>query len=220
MEKPPTNSVEALKQEANSSRVYRTRTPMCDEISWHASDMKTRAPEVDWSDCCKLLKGPPAIQAYEIEVKHMIRWGRADASVIEKAFGVKLPDDVHAFYAHIQECVLNWKYSYQILNPKDVVNWERYHRHEEGAKHLPYHLIRFCKISGSSDSIAFRKHTHTGQWNIDYAAICDSTEELQSPKNDNTSLAEDLDTWMHRLMTSDGILHEEDRRITAVERVA
>ena len=212
-------AVEALKQEENHSRIYRTRTPMYKEVMWHVSDMKTRIPSVDWAGCCKLLHGPPKNDFYEIEVKHMIHWGRADARIIEDAFQVSLPDDIHEFYSEIQECVLNWKYAYHILRPEDAVDWETFYRQEEGCNHPPVNLIRFCKISGSSDSIAFRKHTQTGKWQIDYARLYVSTEELQSPKYDTTCLAEDLAGWLQRLRSNDGILHEDDRRLTAVERI-
>lgn len=213
-------SIEILTQEAQHSRVYRTHTPMCDEVLWHVSDMTARIPGIDWSDCCKFPQGPPKKAPYEIEVKHMIHWGRADARIIENAFKIKLPDYVHEFYSKIQECVLNWKYSYQILRPEVVVEWEKFHREEEGDGGLPFHLIRFCKISGSSDSIAFRKHNQTGRWNIDYASVSDTTEEIQSSKYDSAYLAEDLDEWLQKLISNDGILHSDDRRLTTVERLA
>lgn len=212
-------SLEALKQDADQSRVYRTRTPMCDEVLWHVSDMTTRIPGIDWAACCQFPKGPPKTAPYDIEVKHMIHWGRADARIIEDAFKVTLPTYVHELYSEIRECVLNWKYSYQILDPESVVEWEKFHREEEDIQSLPVHLIRFCKIAGTSDSIAFRKHTQSGRWNIIYAALCDSTDYLQSPECDTSDLDEDLDAWIHRLRTNDGILHDDDRKITAVERI-
>lgn len=213
-------ALEALKQEADHSRMYLTGTPMCDEVLWHVSDMTTRIPGIDWAGCCKFPQGPPKRAPYEIEVKHMIHWGRADALIMEDAFQVTLPDYVHEFYSKIQECVFNWKYSYQVLRPEDVVAWEKFHREEEGNKSLPVHLIRFCKIAGSSDSIAFRKHTQTGRWNIIYAALCDSTDYLQSSECDTSDWDEDLDAWLHRLMANDGILHDDDRKITKIERIA
>jgi hypothetical protein len=214
------NAIEALKQEENQSRIYRTRTPMYKEAMWHVSDMTNRIPGVDWASCCQFPKGLPKRDPYEIEVKHMIHWGRSDARIIEDAFQVSLPDDIHAFYSEIQECVLNWKYGYHILRPEDAVDEERFYRQEEGCDHLPVGLIRFCKITGSSDCIAFRKHTQTGKWQIDYASLYVSTEEQQSLKYDTTCLAEDLAGWLQRLRSSDGILHEDDRRLTAVERIA
>ncbi len=213
-------SLEALKLEADHSRVYRTRTPMCDDVLWHVSDMTTRIPGIDWAACCRFPKGPPKREPYEIEVKHMIHWGRADARIIEDAFEVTLPAYVHEFYSEIRECVLNWKYSYHILDPESVVEWERFHREEEGIESLPVNLIRFCKIAGSSDSIAFRKHTQSGRWNITYAALCDATDYLQSSACDTSDLDEDLDSWLQRLKANDGILHDHDRNITDVERVA
>lgn len=213
-------ALEALKQDADLSRVYRTQTTMCDDVLWHVSDMTTRIPGIDWAGCCKFPKGPPKREPYDIEVKHMIHWGRADARIIEDAFKVTLPAYVHELYSEIRECVLNWKYSYHILDPKSVVEWERFHREEEGADSLPVHFIRFCKVSGSSGSIALRKQTQTGKWHVDYASLYETTEEAQSSKYDDTHLSEDLDGWIQRLMANDGILHDDDRNITAVERVA
>ena len=212
-------SIDLLREEEKHSRVYRTHTPIRREVLWHVSDMNARIPGIDWTDCCKFPNIAPRKDSYDIEVKHMIHWGRADARIIEDAFHVVLPNYVHEFYSEIQECVLNWKYSYHILRPEDVVDWETFYRGEEGKHDLPFNLIRFCKVSSSSDSIAFRKNTRTGQWNIVYSSLYISTEEFQSAKYDSDYLAEDLDAFIFKLTSSDGILHSDDRKISNVVRV-
>jgi len=53
-----------------------------------------------------------------------------------------------------------------------------------------------------------------------YIALCDSTDYLQSSECDTSDLDEDLESWLQRLKANDGILHDHDRNITDVERVA
>lgn len=199
-------SLNMLKLEAETSRVYRVNNNQFEYIDWHVRDMIERIPGKDWSSCCSVIKGQPNKTPYELELKHMIQWGRADARVIEDAFQVTLPDCVHSFYSEIQEAVLNWKNTYHILRPEHVVAWEKLYRDLCEDTYLPVNLIRFCKLDRTGDSIALRKHTQTGRWHIDYAAVDQSTEEIQSSDFDEEPLATSLDDWLIDLINNDGVI--------------
>jgi len=156
-----------------------------------------------------------------MELKHMIHWGKADARIIEDAFGVELPSCVHDFYSEIKECVLNWKESYQILSPQDVVDWEKLNRETSDEEDLPIRLIRFCKVVASSDSISLRKNTKNDHWNIQYNSLDYRTKVFQSAEFDTELiLADNLDEWLLKLMANDGILDPDEPQYLPLERIA
>lgn len=81
-----------------------------DKIDSLAALFQQKHPETDWSDCRELLSADdPNTGNYDFAVRHMIRWGKADARIIEDAFQISLPPSVHELYAHIQEAILIWR---------------------------------------------------------------------------------------------------------------
>lgn len=196
-----------LRKEAICDRTYRGRSHYSDEAAWYVSQMSQRYPDTNWREYANITAETAGCH-YDIKVKHMIRWGRSDARIIEDAFQVKLPDSVHEFYSQITEAVFLWRKIFHFLPPDDVVAWERECRQLTECEELPVHLIRFCKTD--ADSLALRFNFRTGNWNIVFAAYYDSTEEIQSPSSDNTYIAETLDQLLDLLLRQDGLIYLEE----------
>lgn len=172
-------------------------------------------PDTNWHECAQVIAGKPGKGVYDVEVNHMVEWGRSDARIIEDAFQVKLPESVHLFYRHITEAVFLWRKAYHFLSPDAVVAWEREYRQLTEAEDLPVRLIRFCKTDG--DSIAFRFNPVSRNWSIVFAAYYDSTEQIQNALWDGGSVTEEIDQLLGLLMQQDGLLYPEER--CEVERV-
>ncbi|MBE7495570.1 MAG: hypothetical protein HS117_11530 [Verrucomicrobiaceae bacterium] len=213
-------SVEKLKIEARQTRYYRTASNYIYHLDWHVAElsMRVRSKEWEWEDCARLVRGNPNIEPYDLALKHMIHWGKADARIIEDAFGVSLPPSVHEFYTEIQEAVLVWRNIFHFLHPKDIVAWEKECRAACKHENLPVRLIRFCKLV-TGDSVALRLNERSGKWSIVHAPVQTPTEEIQSPLYDDPEyqLSDDLDNWLLWLMQHDGLICQDERQW--VERI-
>ncbi len=204
-------SIDLIKAQASETRVYRTTFNIADDLMWHVNDFNARLPGTNWHEFCQALpKNPDG--SHDMALRHMIHWGKADARVIEDAFQVTLPPSVHAFYAEIQEAVLNWSHTYHIMRPEHVVAWEREYRELSEDTDLPVRLIRFCKMPVTGVSIAFRQHPQTDAWNIGWTSVDDLTEELQSLAGDFCMVAEDLDQWLVHLLDNDGVSFSDQQQ--------
>jgi hypothetical protein len=211
-------SIEQLKIDADVVRLYRSSSTYIDYAQWHVADFSHRLPGSNWADYVRIVRGNPDREPYDMALRHMIHWGKADARVIEDAFGVSLPPSVHEFYSEIQEAVLFWKEIFHFLHPRDVVAWEREYRMLCEDDDLPVRLIRFCKLRTGA-SVALRLSERGGKWSIVHASVDTPTEEIQSPLYDDPEyqLSDNLDNWLLWLMQHDGLICLDERQW--VERI-
>jgi hypothetical protein len=132
----------------------------------------------------------------------MIRWGKADARMIEDAFQIKLPDSIHELYEHIQEAYLVWRNIIHIMHPEEVISWERQNREWEGKASGPVRLVRFIQSRWTSGDIGFRKSVSDDKWRIHYFAV-DDGPDYEAASHDGCDLADDLDSWLQYMMAND-----------------
>lgn len=203
-------ALDLLRQEASERRVYRTTSDIMDTISRCVADFQQRYPDTDWSPSSELVAGKRNKGEYDFAVRHMIRWGKADARVIEDAFQVKLPDSIHELYAHIQEAYLVWRNIIHIMHPDEVVSWERQNREWEGKGGGSVRLVRFIQSRWTSGDIGFRKSVSDDRWRVYYAAVDDAPGH-EDASRDGHDLADDLDSWLQYLMTNDGAFSPDEQ---------
>lgn len=199
------SAVELLRGEADQIRNYRSRSNYFRELQSRIGDFQSKHPGIDWSQCCQLVDGIPGKTEYQIAVKHAIKWGAADASVMEKHWGIKLPDWMHDFYSQVSEGIFTWGNLFQLHHPLDVIKLETLHRSSEGALKIPVRLIRFITIWSTADCFALMKNPGEETWQITYAALDDGTQWLQEQRADPAILDKDLEAWFSRMIATDAL---------------
>jgi hypothetical protein len=203
-----------LANAANESRSYESRSIYLSKLEQCVSAYKNAYLEKDWSNVLKITRRLRGKKPYKIRVRHLIRFEKADATIIEHAFGVSLPESVHRFYNEVTECVLTLRNLVVILTPEEVVKLETKYREIErsvGLKEEPVRLIRFALNATTGECFAFRKRVSDDKWAIGLTWDEQQTAYFQSAELDSIG-DPDIDTWMERLLSTDGhpIIKQED----------
>jgi hypothetical protein len=219
-------SLELLREEATRKRVYRTSSNIFDKIDSLVGLFQQRHPETDWSDCRELLSAyDPSTGSHDFAVRHLIKWGKADARIIEDAFQITLPPYVHEWYSHIQEAILIWRNVFHLMHPAEVVAWERQNREWLDMKpdEPPTQFVRLLKCESIAADIALKKNAKDGQWRVFIIGPDHDSIYTDDPINDQFPLAEDLDSWLQYVMESDGAFspHEvyQEQAAYLIERI-
>lgn len=202
-------SLELLRAEAAQKRMYRTRSNVFEKIGSLTELFQQRYPQTDWSYARERSHDDPSTGNYDLAVRHMIKWGKADARIIEDVFHIRLPQSIHEMYAQIQEACLIWRNIIHILHPKDVVAWELQNREWEGKTNQPVRLVRFIQSERTSGDIALRKSVSDNKWRIHFCSI-EEGPNYESPSHDGCDLAEDLDDWLMYMMAHDGAFSPDE----------
>lgn len=204
------NAADMLRQKECERRIYRTDSDFLGKIEplaqWFCDKYPgNRQPK----HYCELVSGRYGKGSYDFAVRHMIRWGRADARLIEDAFQISLPPFIHEFYSQVQEAVLVWRNIIHILPPEEVIAWERQNREWEGKGNGPVRLVRFIKSYSVSGDIAIRRSVSDDKWRMFYVSV-DDEANYEEARLDHYTLAEDLDSWLQYLMTNDGAYSQDE----------
>ena len=196
-------ALELLRQEAEQRRVYRTETDIVDTIQPLVDYFGQKYPDTDWRDCCEVVSGKCGKGAYDLAVRHMVRWGKADARVIEDAFQISLPPFIHELYSQMQEAVFIWRNVVHLMPPEEVVSWERENREWEDKEGQPVRLVRFMNSRRHSGDIAIRRSVCDDHWRMFYVSV-DNEPDYDEARLDQYTMAEDLDSWLQYVMANDG----------------
>ncbi len=196
-------ALELLRQEADQRRVYRAEMDIVDTITPLVDYFGQKYPDTDWRSCCEVISDQGGKWPYDLAVRHMIRWGKADARVIEDAFQISLPPFIHELYSQIEEAVFIWRNVVRLMPPEEVVAWERENREWEDKEGQPVRLVRFMKSRRLSGDIAIRRSVCDDQWRMYYVSV-DDDSDYDEERLDQYTLAEDLDSWLQYMMANDG----------------
>jgi hypothetical protein len=202
-------ALEQLRQEEEQRRVYRTETEIVDKITPLVDYFGQKYPDTDWRSCCEVVSGKCGKGQYDLAVRHMIRWGKADARVIEDAFQISLPPFIHELYSQMQEAVFIWRNVIRLMPPEEVVAWERQNREWENKEGQPVRLVRFIDSRSYSGDIAVRQSVCDDKWRMYYVSV-DDDSDYDDAKMDQYTLAEDLDSWLQYVMANDGAYGDSD----------
>lgn len=137
-------------------------------------------------------------------MKHLVRWGCGDASILEKRWNIELPDWFRHFYSKVETAVLAWRNLFCVLHPQNIILVEEEHREWHDNKDLAVRLVRFAQVWGSGDYLALRQSTKDQKWRIMYVSHEESTAYFQAPQMDGSEDDEDLAAWMSRMIMTDG----------------
>lgn len=162
----------------------------------------------DWSHGCRELQEGGEHSPYIYETSHMVAFqeeGGGGLEIVEKHFGVQLPESAHAFYREIRECVLSLSFNVVVLSPEEIIRHEEWHREilREIEIDITVSIIRFATFVGEPLDFAFRKNCTDGKWRITLAASADDSPETDQSA-DGGETDEDIDAWMERLLRTDG----------------
>lgn len=199
-------SIELLRAEAAQKRVYRTSSNIFEKIESLTEQFQQRHPETDWSYSHERSNHDPRTGNYDLAVRHMIKWGKADVRIIEDAFEISLPPSIHELYAHIQEAVLIWRNIFHLMPPAEVVAWEKQNREwlMMDPNEPPVQFVRLMSCVSASGDIALKKCANDDQWRVFYVSPDHDSVYENNPLNDQYPLAEDLDSWLRYVMEKDG----------------
>jgi hypothetical protein len=211
-------ALELLQQEAGQRRLYRTDSDILETISPLVGYFQRKYPDSDWGNCCELVSGRYGKGSYDLSVRHMIRWGKADARVIEDAFQISLPPFIHEMYSQIQEAILVWRNIIHILPPEEVVAWERQNREWEGKEGQPVRLVRFIQSERLSGDIAIRQSVSDNKWRMFYVTV-DDDSDYDDQRLDQHTLSEDLDSLLQYMMANDGAFSPSEYHQSQVARL-
>ncbi len=126
---------------------------------------------------------------------------------IEDRFGVKLAQEVDAFYRRWNGGVLIYRSVYLILDVQAIIETAIDFRQCQGVPmDLPWHVLRFCDM-GSSDHIALRRNTDA-DWEVIWADVENCETELLYPEDPQADARGILDAsflaWLRRMDETDG----------------
>lgn len=218
-------SIELLRTEAEQKRVYRTRSNIFEKISSLTELFQQKYPETDWSYARERSDDDPSTGNYDLAVRHMIKWGKADARIIEDAFEIRLPSCIHELYANIQEATLTWRNVFHLMSPAEVVTWEKQLREwlDMAPDDPPVQFVRFMKCETASGEIALKKCARDDKWRVFHVSVDHDTAYEDNPLNDSSPLAEDLDSWLQFVINNDGAFspHElyQEQSAYLIERI-
>jgi hypothetical protein len=205
-------SIDLLRAEATQKRLYQTRSNIFDKIDSLAALFQQRYPELDWTDCRELLSDDDSKTGnYDFAVRHIIKWGRADARIIEDAFQISLPPCVHELYSQIQAAVLIWRNVFHLLPPSEVVAWELQNRAwlDMDLNEPPIQFVRLMKCESASGDIAIKRSAKDNKWRVFHISVDHDSIYTDDPLNDQFPLSEDLDSWLQYLIENDGAFSPE-----------
>lgn len=172
---------ELLRTESVAERIYRSEGVYIDAVARAIGGFQRRYPDGDWKDHCRLVSGTPGNGEYQIALRHFVRWGSADASLMERHWGIKLPPWIHEFYSQVSEAVFLWRNLIRVMPPVEVIRNEDEQRSWDGGGGLPIRLIRFAVIWLTGSHLALRQSVEDGRWRIMYVSGYDTTESARTP---------------------------------------
>lgn len=138
----------------------------------------------------------------DVRVKHLMNPPCASVKRIEDEFDVKLPADFTAFYNNWDGGILLLRehYSIQSIDQIIKVTYE-FRRVHNIPKDAPLNVVRFCERY-DMHYLALRKKDDT--WDIVWADIGDSEEELLSDSPYIAWIDKSFYAWLKRMIVTDG----------------
>jgi hypothetical protein len=141
------------------------------------------------------------------DANHLLRPGEpAGLSLVEKEFGIRLPEDINEFYKRWGGGLLVFRREYELLAPGEMVRLARELRQIRGEPaDLPWRLIRFCDI-GDSCYFALRL-SEKNEWEVIYADVSYYDADLQSGGAQGqcyTHTDASFRDWLKRMADTDG----------------
>ncbi len=176
------NAVNLLLEDSREQRTYRTSSVYRRWLRDYQSSFEEAFPDQDWQDSMRLLSedepgkyNPLDGPTYDISVKHMVRWGCGDASILEKRWNIVLPEWFLLFYSKVETAVLTWRNMFYLLHPQSIILVEEEHRDWHDNKSAAVRLIRFAEVWGAGDYLALRQSTKDQKWRVMYVSHEEST---------------------------------------------
>lgn len=144
--------------------------------------------------------------ALTIEGKHEMNAPvPSGALAIENAMNVKLPRDLHDFYARWGGGYLMLSEFHYILSPSEVVSyctWLRNVRMEDAQ--LPWRIIRYCDV-GEGHFLALYDESGRSDWKVIFASCDFSDEQILDPSFGAISkYGDSFSTWLMETIERDG----------------
>ena len=146
-----------------------------------------------------------SVEEMVFRATHLLKPGFADGiRSVERKFEVTLPQDMHDFYRRWGSGYLVFLREYRLMPPSEIIEEVISFRtiRKERAD-MPKRMFRFCELE-DSNFFAVRQNWSNGDWEVIYADIGDTDQELQGEYGDSCVTDASFTAWLKRMVDTDG----------------